>query len=159
MLNEHVEKLLLLKRSVGENMFAIGGVLKEIKDEKLYKEQYDTFEEFLGDPEVSFCRATAYKAMRVYEVYGSRMLDVAGIDTDKLALLADNVQAEPTKADELIEDARVLSRSDLRKKYGKRQVKGQSLNKKIEQFIDDMFPGDRRKDFIREVITEWHNWK
>lgn len=153
-LGVYIDKLKDLKRTVGGSLFAIGALLKEVRDKKLYEEQYDSFNEFLGDPELSFRRSTAYKAITVYEVYQSSKLDISGIDHDKLYLLAENVRKEPDKIKEFIADAKYLSRSDLRKKYGK-QVKKPDLDARIEQFIKDFYNVDRRKGFIKTVIQEW----
>jgi hypothetical protein len=160
-LNDFVSHLKILKTNIGANLFAIGGVLKEIKDQKLYEEQYETFNEFLGDPAVSMNRGVAHKAITIYEVFSSCKHDnLYDIDQDKLYLLAPNVKAEPDKLEHFIADARLLSRSDLREKYGKRVKPSVALADKIKQFIKDMFPSLRKsqKELLAEGIKAWENY-
>lgn len=62
------EKIVELKKEIESNFIKLGGYLKLVKDEKLYKEKgCITFEEYIAMPELSFNRSTVYAIIGVYE--------------------------------------------------------------------------------------------
>lgn len=171
MLNKYIEKIILLKRSVGENLITLGGLLHDLKENEYYKEQSETFEEFLALPEISFSRATAYKAMRIYEAFvlqaGQTIESIADIDCDKLALIAGPVANSPEKITDYLSQARMLSRSDLRVELG-RPTSYQTLEQRVIAFLDiiqpDHYVPDMRKKngwakAFKKLIMEWENYK
>lgn len=64
------KKLLYAKRSQEFLFLAIGKMLKEIRDKKLYKFlDYETLGDFLGSEEIAYSRESAFMYIRVYEYY------------------------------------------------------------------------------------------
>lgn len=62
--------LLVAKRSRDGLFLVIGKILKQIRDEKLYKDlDYPSFSKFLSSEEISFSRETAYMYIKTYEYY------------------------------------------------------------------------------------------
>ena len=62
------EKIVELKKEIESNFIKLGGYLKLVKDEKLYKEKgCITFEEYIAMPELAFDRSTVYAIIGVYE--------------------------------------------------------------------------------------------
>lgn len=57
-----------LKKEIESNFIKLGGYLKLIRDEKLFKEKgCVTFEEYIAMPELAFDRSTVYAIIGVYE--------------------------------------------------------------------------------------------
>ena len=91
-------------------------LLKQNRDLSLYKFLgHDSFEEFLGAPEISFSRAKAYQLIRQYELFveklGRSQDELREIGTSKLTIIAPVVLSNP---DEWLSKAKTLSKSDLR---------------------------------------------
>jgi len=112
--------ILSLKREVGKNLWALAQLLKTVRDHALYKTLgYETFNEYIGSPEVSISRAWAYKLISSYETWvlgaGFRPEALQDVDVEKLALVRPLVQKDPGSAHEWLARARELSRSDLRR--------------------------------------------
>lgn len=70
-------------RSWWENRFKVGSALLEIRDSKLYRDDYATFEEFC-ETEFGFKRAHAYRLMEFVEVK----------DSLKMSPMGDKIQTE-----------------------------------------------------------------
>lgn len=171
-LSLYISQLQDLKKRVGSGLLNIGKILNEIKEQKLYVEQCTTFEEFLAIPELSFHRATAYKAMKIAKVFSLILEDVSDIDPDKLYLISGKVEEEPAMAEELIGKARSLSRSDLRAELGRETHEKLSPEKDIEAFLDFVFlPDYLPSEFkgmkfkqiewagkLKKLIREWEKW-
>ena len=61
-------KSVILNRT--KDVFSLGKFLKEIRDEELYLVLgYDSFLEFIADPEISFQKTTAYAYIQLYECF------------------------------------------------------------------------------------------
>ena len=170
MLNEYVNKLLALKNHVQDNLIAMGALLYEIREKKLYEEQHETFSAFLGSPEVSFCRASAMKWIRVYEVFGSTpaMLDkVRGTDVDKLYMIAGVIdeKTKPNRIVELIEKAKVLSRSDLNYDISKLLGRpthdpAKHIKELIKEFLYEFMKGkDLNEMELEDLLYTWEKWR
>lgn len=143
-LHAYTEKLLKLKETVVNSLVIMGGLLFEIKRDDIYKEQYDDFNSFLGDPEISISRPTAYRAMSVYEVFVNKynkQKEIEGIDPDKLYILVKIV--DDKNIDEWIERAKVESRSDLR--YAVRK----------EKKLPALDPSKHIRELIKEFLYEY----
>lgn len=86
----------------------IGRLLKLIRDEKLYKYLgnggYDTFLEFINNPEISISQGTVYNYIRTYEFYILKLDmnpdDVMRISTPRLIAMI------PVLKDKTIEEAK-----------------------------------------------------
>lgn len=92
-------------------------MLKINRDRKYYKTLgYETFEEYLGTPEISLSRGYVYKLIKNYELwvqkYNVSPAKLQGIDTEKLYLVG--IVSNKNDYEEWLEKAKVLSRSDIR---------------------------------------------
>jgi hypothetical protein len=116
------ERVLVLKQEIGRSFWEMGKVLKTIRDEELYKAgDYDTFEAYLGSPEVSIDRSTAYDWIGIFEDFSALnvgLSDIQDIEWSKLRKLRPVVRAHPEQLQEWLTKARTLSRSDLAKELG-----------------------------------------
>lgn len=172
-LNVYVDKLIKLKNLITGNLVAIGGILCEIKDTGIYKEQFETLEEFLGSPEVSFSRTTAFKAMRIYEIFVKKfsMLDlIVEIDPDKLYRISAVVNDKNVV--EWLEKAKGLSRSDLNFEVNRLHGKSdrhlldptKPMRNRIIEFLDENDALITRMDFTKQeafvqLLTAWELFK
>lgn len=114
---ENYNSIVELKQTIGATCFLMGKLLTENKRNGLYKLLgHNTFESFLGTPEISFHRTTAYKHMKIYsefiEYYKLSQKDLQDIDLDKLYLILPII--DKNNIQDWLEKARTLSRSDLR---------------------------------------------
>lgn len=67
------EKTKLIKyyaSAAKDNFFKIGKILTEIRNQKFFKESYDSFTEYLNSEDFEFNRRYAYKLIEVYEEFG-----------------------------------------------------------------------------------------
>ena len=100
--------------NVRANFLVLGKLLKENRDLGLWKLEYDSFEAFLGDAEISMKRAWAYDLIRVYELYVEKLGVPADrllkIEVTKLLKVAPVVESDP---EEWLTKAEHLSVSDL----------------------------------------------
>jgi len=109
-----------LKSNVVDSILEIGKCLCEIEDDKLYKFLgFETLEETIASPEISFSRASAYNYMRLHRIYVQR-LDIGRerlieITQGKLLAISSVVEQDP---ETWLVKARELSRSDLRSEVG-----------------------------------------
>jgi len=163
-LTPYLNKLLTLKRQVAVNIFAIGGLLKAIRDDELWKEQTDSWHGFLGLPEISYSQGFASQSIKVFESFSTLKVVVDDIEPYKLYLIADKVQEEPDKAEDWIEDARQLSRSDLKVKLGK--VKEYTpLEDRIDEFLGtiqfrDYFSDENNcEEKFKKLLLDFSTWK
>jgi len=75
------EKLLAAKRGHDGLFLVIGKLLKDIRDQQLYKHlDYPDFKQFLASEELSFSREKAYMCIKVYEYY----IDVLQLDPESV---------------------------------------------------------------------------
>jgi len=109
--------ILELKRVVVISFIEFGKTFVKIFDGKLYESMADTFEEYLGMPEIGFDRSTVYALMKIYRMYIQTykvpQAELADIHWTKLNMIAPVVTDKNYK--EMLDKARDLSRSDLRK--------------------------------------------
>jgi len=108
----------IAKQQAGMQFLKIGQALKIINNEQLY--QYfdcETFEEFIGQPELGFKRATAFLFMRVYDIFIDRLgMDydrISNVDISKLQLIVPIVEIHPEDKDSWVTKAETLGRLDL----------------------------------------------
>lgn len=112
-----------LKGNLAMDYLALGFHLKVARDEKHYVVLgHESFDSYLGDPDIAFSRSWAFDVIRLYEVYVLRLKREEGelttIGPAKLLMVAkDDPSGQPlvTKdPDEWMGLARSLSRSDLK---------------------------------------------
>jgi hypothetical protein len=105
------------------NCLILGRRLKENRDDGLWKLLgHDSFNDFLGSPEIAFKRSKAYDLIRIYELFSLKLgvsdAEILDIDRTKLLLIAPKLEKDPTLRDELLSKAKYLSKSDLRDEIG-----------------------------------------
>ena len=109
-------QLVELKKTVESSGLFMGKLLYEIQEQLLYETLgYDTFEQYLADPELSFKRATAFNLKKTYKQwvldYGYEIGELGEVGFERL-LEAGKVATEETK-EEWLGKAKSLSRGDL----------------------------------------------
>ena len=96
------------------NYLVLGSLLSEYHDMSLWKMEYDSWEAFLGDPEIAMKRSTAYNLMRVHALYVKKLNIPAerllSIGHTKLLKVADLVESNP---EEWLSRAESLGKQDL----------------------------------------------
>ena len=114
--NKNHQLVLRITTEIKKNLWDLAIVLKKCRDNKLYKYYNNTFEEYLGNPEIGLSRFFVYKIIRNYEVwiedYNVELAKLEDIDSEKLYIAG--IMATPQDYEEILEKARSLSRSDLR---------------------------------------------
>jgi hypothetical protein len=123
------ERLLQFKRQLGYAMFAIAEILKEIKDKELYVPLgYESFAEYVNNPEIGMNSRTAYYYIQIYETFieglGYTAEQLQEYSYDRLRKLAPIVRKQLQEASggvqevsEVMDDAAALRWYDFEKKY------------------------------------------
>jgi hypothetical protein len=111
-------KLIELKKNIGENTWSLAEILKEVFDNEYYKELgYETFTLWLSSPEIDMSKQLGYRLVDMYKIYvvenkvKHAVLSIT--DYTKLSKILPIVKKDPSKMDEWLEKARLLRRSDL----------------------------------------------
>ena len=110
------EEITTLVRNIRSNYITLAELLYKMKTENLWQYlSYESFWAYVGSPEISLKRSTVYKLLGIYEKF---VLEekvshdrLAGVDYNKLDMVRTKVEGD---AEEWIEKAKELSRSDLR---------------------------------------------
>jgi len=69
MLSEKTALIIHFSKSIKNNFKEIGKLLKEIKENEIYKEKYPSFEDYLDKEGFDFSRQYAYKMIDVYNLH------------------------------------------------------------------------------------------
>lgn len=114
---ENHTHIINLKGKITKSFLELAFFLKTNHDEKYYNVLgYDSFSEYLGTPEIGLCRSYAFKLIKIYEVwvekYNIEVEKLQDIDVEKLYIATTLIKGEDYE--ERLEQARTLSRSDLR---------------------------------------------
>ena len=114
--HKNLEGILAAKYNLVANYLVLGLLFKENRDEGLFKLLgYDSFEDFIGSPDVGFSRSKAYGLIRIRELYKEKLgIDdktLLEIGNAKLALIAPVVEKD---REGWLDKAKHLSKSDLR---------------------------------------------
>lgn len=149
--------LLSAKRSQDYLFLGIGKVLKEIRDNKLYRElDYDSFNQFVTSDELGFSKESAFLYVRVYEYY----IDRLGLSSDyvgriNLARLGQMIPLlkkidDPEKEIEKVEELSALRQNDFLMMV--RQDRGDDkpriyFSKELEKWIVEIYSD-------RTVVTD-----
>ena len=115
--HNNYKDIISVKHRIGKDLLILGHLLKINHDNQYYKTlNYDTWESFLAIPELSMSRFWAYKLMKVYETWIEEFgVEPAKLDVDLEKLwLTTTMGLNETNYEEMLEQARNLSRSDLR---------------------------------------------
>ena len=114
----------LLQKSIREHaklFLKIGRILKEIRDYELHKHigdgGFDTFQDFLNNPEIAVKPSTAYLYIRIYEYYVDRLglleQEVIEIPVNRLMrALPALKKLDDDKAKEMITDIKYMTNQD-----------------------------------------------
>jgi len=93
-LNKAIQEIREYKRNLGQNCWLLGRRLIEIKESKVYLEQYGTFEEFL-EKAVDISRESAYSYIKVSKEFDVELVTHWGIKKCRLLLSVEpNVRQE-----------------------------------------------------------------
>ena len=101
---------------IKKNLWDLAIVLKHIRDNRLYKFYNDTWESYLASLNSSISRSFAHKIITNYEIWGEgynvSQEKLQDIDSEKLYIAG--TMANKENYEEVLEQARTLSRSDVR---------------------------------------------
>lgn len=136
-LNNHTNVIKYKEKSIVNNFIDIGKELKIVKDGKLYKEEYSTFENYV-ESNFTFTRMTAYNMIKVSDCKD----DFTKLGLYKCLLL---LQAPEEHREELKKKAKKMSVKKLKEEV-KKVIKPKSTNKKEEN-----------KDF-KPIIEQYKKW-
>lgn len=114
---ENHTHIINLKSHITKSFLELAFFLKGNHDNKYYNVLgYDHFEEYLGTPEIGLSRSYAFKLIKVYEIwvekYNIEVEKLQDVDVEKLYIATTLIEGEDYE--ERLEQARTLSRSDLR---------------------------------------------
>ena len=111
------DKVIELKKDIERSFIKMGGMLKLVRDNKLYLEKgCVTFEEYIAIPELALNRSTVYAIINVFEVFfeKSNQSDIEGLTEIGYSKLNRISQfKDQDNFDEWIYKAKTLSLSDL----------------------------------------------
>ena len=105
------EELKEIKLATTEHFFRTGEILKEVRDEGLWRAGWHSFEAWWADPELSMRSSSVYHSIKLVETF-PKWKELLKIPVSKLIAIAPHV-TEKNKSDLLVA-AKALSRSDLR---------------------------------------------
>lgn len=102
---------------------ALAAYLHEFHSEAMWEDlDYETFEDWLGSPEIGLSRSHVYALIQCHEeLVILRQIPAAeleGIDATKVQQVLPALKRGDVEVDQALADARSLSRADLRKEYG-----------------------------------------
>jgi hypothetical protein len=154
-------EILQRRAEIQKHFLELGRIFKEIRDNKLYRQlDHQTFDSFLGCPEISFRRSTAYALIRVYEVFVEKLKVnqelLAQVGRAKLQTIIPVVEKN---VEEWIYKAKELSRSDLQDEV--RVTLGETLGEVVKSKPQDatlasterhpfLFTPDQYLEFVRD---------
>jgi hypothetical protein len=118
--------IIATKLSIQADFLDLGRLFKDVRDNNFHKELgYDSFEEFLGAPEISMRRSSVYQYIALYEAYSTYPKAVlAEIGVRKLQTIKPVVERDPA---EWLLKAKELSVSDLTNEVRTAQGKPERL--------------------------------
>lgn len=108
--HENYEKTVQARANIEGNFIVLGILLQENQRDALYKFLgYDTFNEYLGTPELGFKRSTAYKLIALINLYvdklkvpANRLIGVGSTKLDAISRVVENdVEGWLSKAEHL----------------------------------------------------------
>jgi len=120
-----------LLRRQGELFLLLGKDLKTIRDQKLYRYLgeggFDTFRDFLNNPEIGIRESTAYLYIRIYEYYIERLKipteEVVQIPLNRLMRLLPRLkEREDEEAREIVNEIQNVTTYDFDVIVGEKQL-------------------------------------
>ncbi len=109
----------------------LGKALKTVRDEKLYRQigegGYETFGQFLNNPEIGLPQSTAYLYIRVYEYYVQRLglpeKEVIEVPINRLMRLLPSLkQREDQESREIVSNIGKMTNYDYGKEVQEKQL-------------------------------------
>ena len=114
--HKYHQAVLRVTVEIKKSLWDLAIVLKHIRDNKLYKFYNDTWESYLASLNSSISRSFAHKIITNYEIWGEgynvSQEKLQDIDSEKLYIAG--TMANKENYEEVLEQARTLSRSDVR---------------------------------------------
>lgn len=119
------QKIVSLKSNIALRLLELGGWLVYAKEKAIYRYfGCESWGEYLGQPEIAISRALDSKLRAVYTTliaqHNLPQSELKSIELEKLyqitLLLRDRDHGQECSCQDLVADARVLSRSDLKQK-------------------------------------------
>lgn len=149
----NVNKSIIVNAQAAQmSLYEVCKGLKEMRDDKLYKELgYRNFEEYC-EKETGIKYRQAFNFIKIIEAYGENLQPVAGFGTTKLALLASLSEEERTKVTENT-DLESVSKRELEEKV--KEIK--ALREKSEEqnnYINSLETQNAEKDKDRKRLTD-----
>lgn len=139
--HNHYQQLLGLLRKQGIIFLDVGRLLKILRDESYYEVLgHSSFSEFIASGEIGVKHSTVYAYIAIYEIfvmrYGFKYEELAGIPWDKLWLSIPAVRkmSDRQSVEEVVEQARVLPRTDLIIALGGEKKEGDIQSKTVKLF-------------------------
>ncbi len=117
------QMILEAHRQAEDRLIVLGALLKVMQDTEAYRDLgYESFAEYVAQPELGIRRSWAYaliQAADLVQATGLNPRDVSGVEVTKLAMVSRKALKALEVGDReaalaLVEEARVLGRSDLR---------------------------------------------
>ena len=109
-------RIIKLKYNINRSLAQLAIFLKESRDKEYYLSYADSWESYLGTPEISLSRSYVSKLIKNYEIwvqtYHVSPAKLDEIDSEKLYLTG--MVATEENYEEWLEKAKVLSRSDIK---------------------------------------------
>ena len=91
------------------HLYRLGEIMKEVRDQELWKAGYDSFKAFYSDPELDYSESSVWRSIKMVENFTLEELN--GVQVGKMYVILPHVE-ESNKA-ELLRMAESLSRGDL----------------------------------------------
>lgn len=109
-------EILERKSRIARDFIELGKLFKDVRDQKLYEIlDYETFNTFIGAPEIAFSRSTVYSLIDIYELF----VIESNIEQDRLVKIPWSKlnmikgQYKKTRDEDLLFKAETLSQKDL----------------------------------------------
>ena len=138
----HTNRELIIshRKEIGKGFLVLAFLLKENRDNAYYKILgYDSFEEFLAEPDLAFRRSTVYNLIHQYELYIQELKCnedfLAEIGSRRLQIISPVVKTDPSL---WLDRAKELTKSDLILEV--REAQGKGGEREIETTIDTSMP-------------------
>lgn len=149
-----------LVRKQSSLFFDIGQTFKEIRDEKMYQHMgeggFDSWEEFLAQPDIYLAPQTVRAYIYIYEIYieklgldKNKLIDVPFYKLNMLASFIKNL--EPDRAAEIIDSLKELGARDFNLEL--KELKGEEINEKT----DVRSKSEREEDDLAEIFENMKN--
>ena len=90
--------------------YRLGEIMKEVYDQELWRESYESFAAFCADSELSFDYSNVMRAIKIVQNF--QLEEVVHVPEGKLVAILPYLKSKDKK--ELLQMAATLSRSDLR---------------------------------------------